>query len=386
MVRYDCLLIFLMLLILRKLGISKYALYFKDGYMYYLGLKPLYRLLKIVRDGESLYRKSYNKEGNEMTYVLLLVGFALLIKGADFFVEGASNIARSLKVSPLLIGLTIVAFGTSAPEATVSILAALEGNADVAVGNVVGSNIFNITFIVGVTALISPLLVEDSTVRKEIPFTMLGSIVLFILISDISLNGATENFLTRSDGLVFLALFSVFMYYIFEVARNDRTLATPEQEGNNTSSTSGWGKNILFTIGGLAAIIFGGNLVVTNAVKIAYSFGMSETLVGLTIVAVGTSLPELVTSVTAARKKQSEIALGNLVGSNIFNILFVLGASAVIAPLPVDDNIFTDMYILIAVTVILFIFSLSKYRISKIEGSLLTVAYVAYLIYIIMRG
>jgi cation:H+ antiporter len=319
-----------------------------------------------------------------MTYLLLLIGFALLIKGADFFVDGASNIARTLRVSPLLIGLTIVAFGTSAPEATVSILAALEGSADVAVGNVVGSNIFNITLIVGVTAIISPLIVENSTIRKEIPFTMLGSIVLLILISDIALNGSTDNFLTRSDGLVFLAMFSIFMYYVFEVARNNRNAEVPELEENKSSS--GWGKNILFTIGGLAAIIFGGELVVTNAVKIATSFGMSETLVGLTIVAIGTSLPELVTSITAARKKESEIALGNLVGSNIFNIFFVLGASSVIAPLPVNANIFTDLYVLIAVTIVLLIFSWSKYKISRVEGVLLTAGYLVYLTYIILRG
>lgn len=321
-----------------------------------------------------------------MTYLLLLVGFALLIKGADYFVEGASNIASSLRVSPLLIGLTIVAFGTSAPEATVSILAALEGNADVAVGNVVGSNIFNITFVVGVTAFLSPLIVENSTIRKEIPFTMLGSIVLLVLISDVALNGSTDNFLTRSDGLVFLAIFSVFMYYIVEVARNNRTDAAPDMENNKPSLKPSWGKYILFTIGGLAAIIFGGNLVVTNAVEIAYSFGMSETLVGLTIVAIGTSLPELVTSVTAALKKESEIALGNLVGSNIFNILFVLGASAVISPLPVDANIFTDMFILVAVTVALFIFSRSQLRISRTEGVILAAAYIIYLVYIILRG
>lgn len=321
-----------------------------------------------------------------MTYLLLLLGFALLIKGADFFVDGASNIARSLRVSPLLIGLTIVAFGTSAPEATVSILAALEGNADVAVGNVVGSNIFNITLIVGLTAIISPLLVENSTIRKEIPFTLLGSIVLLILISDSSLNNTTDNFLTRSDGLVFLALFSVFMYYVFEVAKNNRSNELPGTEGNKNSHSSSWTKNILFTLGGLAAIIFGGDLVVTNAVEIATSFGMSETLVGLTIVAIGTSLPELVTSITAARKKESEIALGNLVGSNIFNIFFVLGASSVISPLPVDENIFTDLYVLLAATIILFIFSWSKYKISRTEGILLSVGYLIYLTYIILRG
>ncbi|RKJ70690.1 sodium:calcium antiporter, partial [Butyricicoccus sp. 1XD8-22] len=187
-----------------------------------------------------------------MMYLLLLVGFALLIKGADYFVQGASNIATSLRVSPLLIGLTIVAFGTSAPEATVSILAALQGSADVTLGNVVGSNIFNITFIVGVTAFLSPLVVESSVIRKEIPFTMLGSIVLLVLISDVVLDGFSDNILTRSDGLVFLLIFSVFMYYIFEVARNDRSIATTADiEDNKTSSKINWGKYILFTIGGL---------------------------------------------------------------------------------------------------------------------------------------
>nr|WP_106783076.1 calcium/sodium antiporter [Lysinibacillus timonensis] len=321
-----------------------------------------------------------------MMYLLLLVGFALLIKGADYFVDGASNIASSLRVSPLLIGLTIVAFGTSAPEATVSILAALQGSADVTLGNVVGSNIFNITFIVGVTAFLSPLMVESSTIRKEIPFTMLGSIVLLVLMSDVALNGLLDNVLSRSDGLVFLLIFSVFMYYIFEVARNNRLDAAPEIVNDKPLSKTSWGKYILFTIGGLIAIIFGGNLVVTNAVEIAYSFGMSETLVGLTIVAIGTSLPELVTSVTAALKKESEIALGNLVGSNIFNILFVVGVSAVIYPLPVDADIFIDLFILIAVTVALFIFSRSNYRISKVEGVILVTVYIVYLVYIIMRG
>lgn len=317
-----------------------------------------------------------------MTYVLLVVGFALLIKGADFFVEGASKIASLLRVSPLLIGLTIVAFGTSAPEATVSILAAMEGNADVALGNVVGSNIFNITFVVGVTALIFPLVVESNTIRKEIPFTLLGSIVLLVVISDIALQGTSSNLITRSDGLIFLLIFTVFMYYIFEVARNNREQSKSEE----IIEKSPWMKNAIRTVLGLAAIIFGGDLVVRNSSEIAVSLGMSETLVGLTIVAVGTSLPELVTSVTAAVKKQSEIALGNIVGSNIFNILFVLGASSVIAPLPVNDKIFADIFILLFLTVVLLIFSRTRYRIGKIEGSILAIAYVIYLIFIILRN
>ncbi|MCA1321206.1 calcium/sodium antiporter [Bacillus tianshenii] len=317
-----------------------------------------------------------------MTYVLLIVGFALLIKGADFFVEGASKIASLLRVSPLLIGLTIVAFGTSSPEATVSILAALDGSAEVSLGNVIGSNIFNITLVVGITALINPLKVESATIRKEIPFTLLGSMVLLVVISDIALQGFSSNLITRSDGFIFLLIFTVFMYYIFEVARNNREQLDTEE----TTEKSSWGKNAIKTLLGLAAIIFGGEMVVRNSTEIAISLGMSETLVGLTIVAVGTSLPELVTSITAAIKKQSEIALGNIVGSNIFNILFVLGTSSVITPLPVNDKIFMDIFIMLFLTVVLLIFSRTRYCIGKIEGSILAISYVLYLIFIIIRN
>lgn len=319
----------------------------------------------------------------EITYLLLLIGFALLIKGADFFVEGASKIAQALHVSPLLIGLTIVAFGTSSPEATVSIVAALEENAGVAIGNVVGSNIFNITFVVGLTAVLSPLKVESETIRKEIPFTLLASIALLTLISDIKLQSLSANFITRGDGFIFLLFFAIFLYYIFEVARHSRDRI---KEENATVEEPSWGKNILFTLGGLAAIIFGGDLTVNSATKIAYSFGMSETLVGLTIVAVGTSLPELITSVTAAIKKQSEIALGNIVGSNIFNILFVLGTASVISPLAVDPRILLDVVLMIILTIVLLLFSRSNSRIGKVEGVFLAIAYIIYMVYIILRN
>ncbi|MDZ5474477.1 calcium/sodium antiporter [Bacillus sp. 31A1R] len=320
-----------------------------------------------------------------MTYILLLVGFALLIKGADYFVEGASKIAQSLRVSPLLIGLTIVAFGTSSPEATVSIIAALEENAGVAIGNVVGSNIFNITFVVGIAAFLNPLKVESETIRKEIPFTLLASVALLVLISDVSLEMLSDNFITRSDGLVLLLFFAIFLYYIFEVARNSREQAKGKDESVATEGISK-GKNILFTLGGLAAIIFGGDMVVDNAREIALSFGMSETLVGLTIVAIGTSLPELITSITAAIKKESEIALGNIVGSNIFNILFVLGSASVISPLAVDSAILTDVLLMIGLTVVLLFFSRTHYKIGKSEGIILAVAYVLYMVYIIIRN
>ncbi|WP_117160974.1 calcium/sodium antiporter [Paraliobacillus sp. X-1268] len=316
-----------------------------------------------------------------MTYVLLIIGFVLLIKGADFFVNGASKIATALRVSPLLIGLTIVAFGTSAPEATVSIVAALEGNAGVAIGNVVGSNIFNITFVIGVAALIFPLKVENATIRKEIPFTFLGGIALLFLISDVTLQQLGDNFITRSDGLIFLLFFAIFLYYIFEVARNSR-----DKLENTIQEKVPMGKNTLLTVGGLGAIIFGGDLVVNSATDIALSFGMSQTLVGLTIVAVGTSLPELITSVTAAIKKESEIAVGNIVGSNIFNILFVLGISSVISPLAVDNKIFFDILLMNVLTIILLIFSRTNFRIGKVEGGLLAAAYIAYMIFILIRN
>lgn len=320
-----------------------------------------------------------------MSYLLLIVGIALLIKGADFFVEGASSIARALHVSPLLIGLTIVAFGTSSPEATVSIIAALEENAGVAIGNVVGSNILNITFVVGVTALINPLKVENETIRKEIPFTLLASVALLILVSDVTLQSLEANFITRSDGFIFLLFFAVFLYYIFEVARNSREKLKEEASLSNTSAPS-WGKNSIYTIGGLVAIIIGGDLVVDHATVIAYSFGMSETLVGLTIVAIGTSLPELITSITAAIKKEGDIALGNIVGSNIFNILFVLGAASVISPLAVDSKIFVDLILMIVLTLILLVFSRTSFRVGRREGTFLVVAYILYMIYIIIRN
>ncbi|WP_209124952.1 calcium/sodium antiporter [Alkalihalobacillus sp. BA299] len=318
-----------------------------------------------------------------MVYLLLLVGFVLLIKGADYFVDGSAAIASLLRVSPLLVGLTIVAFGTGAPEATVSIIAALEGNTDVTTGNVVGSNIINMALIVGVTAFIYPLKVESATIKKEIPLAFLASIALLVLISDQFLQGADTDVITRSDGIIFLLFFSIFLYYVVEAARNSREDLIEEDLSDKNRS---WGKNILLTLGGLAAIIYGGYLVVENSTVIAYQFGMSETLVGLTIVAIGSSLPELVISVTAAIKKQSEIALGNIVGSSIFNILFVLGIASIITPLPVDPKIYFDVTVMIIITIELFIFSRTEYRVGKTEGLMMTAAYILYLVFIIIRN
>ena len=317
-----------------------------------------------------------------MAYIFLLIGFGLLIKGADLFVDGSSNIARLLRVPPILIGLTIVALGTSSPEATVSILAALQGNAEVSLGNVVGSNIFNITLVVGIAAFLYPLMVESETTKKEIPFTLLASGALLVLISDIKLQGLSDNLLTRSDGIIFLLFLSIFMYYVIEVGLKSRKDSKEEPIPSNIK----WGKNTGLTLAGLAAIIFGGDLVVDSGTAIALDLGMSKTLVGLTIIAIGTSLPELVTSISAALKKESGIALGNVVGSNVFNILFVLGASAVVTPLPVNGKIFTDVIIMIVLSLLLLLFSRTHYKIGKREGFILMTAYIIYLVFIILRN
>ncbi|MFT9498077.1 calcium/sodium antiporter [Anaerosolibacter sp.] len=317
-----------------------------------------------------------------MAYILLIVGFVLLIKGADYFVEGASGIARALRIPPILIGLTIVAFGTSSPEAAVSIGAAIRGNNGIALGNVIGSNIFNISFVIGITALLNPLQVERETVKKEIPFTLLSSILLLILIGDVMLQGYLANEITRADGLVFLAFFSIFMFYLLEVALHSREKNS--EEGLEVTK-GGIVKQIVFSVAGLVAIIFGGEVVVRNSTLIAKQFGMSETLIGLTIVSIGTSLPELITSVVAAMKKQSEIAVGNIVGSNIFNILFILGTSSLITTIPVEPKLFFDMILMVGYTLLLLIFSRTHHKITKAEGVILLLSYIAYVAFIIMR-
>ncbi|OZT78685.1 calcium/sodium antiporter [Salinicoccus roseus] len=318
-----------------------------------------------------------------MEYILLVIGFVLLIKGADYFVEGASNIAVKLNVSPLLVGLTIVALGTSSPEATVAILAALEGSPGVVLGNVIGSNIVNITVVIGLTALIAPLTVQSETVRKEIPFAMLAAIVLMILMADVALQGAGANIINRGDGIIILLFFSVFLYYVFEMARKNRS-STVEKVDADTGES--WLKNILFTIGGLIAIIIGGEMVVSSATEIALSLGMSEALVGLTIVAIGTSLPEIMTSVTAALKGKGDMAIGNVVGSNIFNIFFVTGTASTVAPIAAESKLFFDGWVMVGLTVLLLIFSRTDFKIGRKEGAVLLLAYITYLVYIIMRN
>jgi cation:H+ antiporter len=315
-----------------------------------------------------------------MTYVLLLVGFVLLVKGADYFVSGASGVAKKLRVPSLLIGLTIVAFGTSAPEAAVSISAAIKGNNGIAVGNVLGSNLFNMTFIVGLSALFYPLVVEKQTIKKEIPIMLLSALALATLSADIYLTQSKLAMsLDRGDGIVLLLFFSVFIYYIFEVAKNSRETMAIEDVMMESKTK----KMIIYTVGGVTSIIVGGNMVVNSATEIARSFGLSETIIGLTIVAIGTSLPELVTSVVASMKKQPDIAVGNIVGSNIFNVLFILGVSAVISPLSIDGSLIVELMLNVLITIVFLGFSVTKHTISKNEGVILLCSYVAYVTYLL---
>lgn len=316
-----------------------------------------------------------------MNYILLLIGFALLIKGADYFVEGASSIAKKFRIPTLIIGLTIVAFGTSAPEAAVSITSAIKGQNEIALGNIVGSNIFNLLFVVGIAAVICPLQVKKSMIIKEFPFTLLSCVVLLILVQDRIFGAGTTDVLNRGDGLMLLLFFCIFMYYLIEVAVTARE--TTEEEGIEAMPL---GKSSLFTLGGIVAIVIGGDLVVDSASDIALAWGMSQNLVGLTIVAVGTSLPELVTSMVAARKGESDIALGNVIGSNLFNVFFILGVSACIHPIAVNPSIITDSFFLLIITLVTYLFAVTKKKINKLEGGALVATYILYMIFIIIRN
>lgn len=331
-----------------------------------------------------------------MVYILFLLGFVFLVKGADYFVDGASSIATSLKIPPLVIGLTIVAFGTSAPEAAVSITGSIQGQNAIALGNVVGSNIFNLMMVIGMSAFIKPLFVKKSILIKEFPFLILASILLLVVSNDVFFQGYSETILSRGDGLIFLMFFGIFMYYLLEIAFDSRGKSdnsdSIDMKNNNSNqsvacvATKSLSKSISMSIIGIVGIIIGGKLVVDCASTIALNFGVSQKLIGLTIVSIGTSLPEFVTSVIAASKGESDIALGNVIGSNIFNILFILGISAFISPMPVDISLFLDIIIMIIVTIVTYIFAIRKTDVSKFEGIVLIIAYVLYMVFIIYRS
>lgn len=320
--------------------------------------------------------------------LLLAVGFAFLVKGADFFVEGSSSIAKKLKVPPIIIGLTIVAMGTSLPETAVSVTASLVQNNELAVSNVVGSNIFNLMFVIGVCSILTPIMVQKATVVRDIPLSL--GCALFLLVLGISgLGDKTGMTLGHSDGVIFLIVFAGYIFTMVRSAMKARAAGQKvEIEGveecDNMKELS-YGKSILFLIVGAAAIAFGGDLTVDTASRIAIELGMSQTLVGLTIVSIGTSLPELVTSVVAARKNEVDMAVGNAVGSNIFNILMVLGISSAISPVALIRENIIDIVLLMVFSVMVWIFAGTRKKIERKEGIIMVVVYLVYCAYIIAR-
>lgn len=325
----------------------------------------------------------------------IIIGLVILVLGAEGLVRGASSIAAKLRISPLIIGLTVVAFGTSAPELTVNLVSALQGSPDLAIANVVGSNTINILLILGICAIIVPLTVKSSTVWKEIPLALMGVFLVGVMANDQVFDGVGFNALTRTDGIMLLSLMAIFIYYIFGVAKSDREkkadakveASLAKDEDSDIKEYSGW-QSVGLTALGLAGLVIGGRMLVTGAVDVASAAGLSEALIGLTIVAIGTSLPELATSVVAAIKKQSDIAIGNIVGSNIFNVFFVLGITSTVTPLPVSDALNIDIMVSIIATTLLFMFMFTsgKRNLVRWEGILFVLLYAAYLVYLIMRG
>lgn len=311
-------------------------------------------------------------------YLLFLPGFYLLIKGADILVEGASSLAKRLKVSDLVIGLTIVALGTSAPELAVNISASYKGQTGIAISNVLGSNIANILLILGVSSIIRNVTVKENTVWKEIPFSLLAAIIVFLQANDVFFGAGTKNQISRNDGLEMLAFFIIFLYYIFSIAKEENIF-----EDEIPKLQLSLGKSIIYIIIGLILLPLGSDWVVNGAVRVAKFFGISEAYIGLTIVAIGTSLPEMATSIVAAYKKNSDISIGNVVGSNIFNVFLILGTSSVIRPLEFSTKNNVDVVMTVLASLILF-FSLfvgKKHEVERSQGILFLLIYIIYLIF-----
>jgi cation:H+ antiporter len=308
-----------------------------------------------------------------LNILLLVVGFVILIKGANFFVDGASSTAQNFKVSKMLIGLTIIAFGTSAPEFAISMQSLAKGSTDMLLGNVIGSNIMNILLILGVAAVINPIKIKDNTIKKELPFCMLISTLLVVLFLDIKLTGGAVNQITRSDAIIILLFFGIFIYYLINLSKQKKEKKEEEKPKFKL------GKSLLFIAIGLAAIILGSNMVVNNASSIALKLGWSERLIALTIIAFGTSLPELVTSIVSSRKGEQELLLGNIVGSNIFNTCIVLGIPVALygTITPLSFN-YIDLVVLVGSSFLLFIIAATQRKISRFEGILMLVSFFIY--------
>ena len=313
-----------------------------------------------------------------LSIVCFVVGIVLVIFGADWLTKGASDLARRLKMSELMIGLTIVALGTSLPELVISVSSALSGNSGISLGNVLGSNIFNGMLILGVTAMITPIAFSGKMLSREIPFNLLASIVILLVSGSMLVGGAPGEYITRYGGMLLLCFCAVFVRYTFSLKSDD--------EEETVQQPMSVGKILLFIVGGLAALIFGGKMFVSGASDIARGFGLSEALIGITIVSAGSSLPELAVSVNAARKGNVGIALGNVLGSNILNVFFILGCSATISPISLAGFSPVDYYVLLASSLFIYLFCafFGKNKITRIEGLLLVAGYVAYIVYLIM--
>lgn len=318
-----------------------------------------------------------------LNILFIIIGVALVLWGADRLTEGASSLARGMRVPEIIIGLTIVAAGTSAPELFVSLVSALKGTSDLAVGNVIGSNIFNTTLIVGCSALVAPMVVSKSTVRKDIPFAVVASLLLLVLCFDdmdsLDLGG---NDISRSDGIILLIGFIGFMIYTFYAAKKDGLMPTEKELEDNAGQPKDYsqiGRNIFWIVVGLACLIYGSNLFVDAATYVATHFGVRQSVIGLTIVAGGTSLPELATSVVAAYKGRSAIAIGNVIGSNVFNILLILGTTAVISPLHIMGITLVDLMMLLLTIALMWLFAYTKFYVSRREGGVLVGCFMLYM-------
>ncbi|MBI9035609.1 MAG: calcium/sodium antiporter [Bacteroidales bacterium] len=316
-----------------------------------------------------------------MTHILFILGFVLLIGGANWLIEGASSIGRKYKIPDIVIGLTIVSFGTSLPELIISLFASAQSSTDLAVSNVLGSNIFNVFVIVGISAIISPIVVGSNTTWKEIPYSLLAALLLGLTANDLFFDGRVFNEISRIDGMIFLAFFIIFIYYTYNVSKTGALL------GEEHHDILPMWKSYMMIGAGLVGLYLGGQWIVSGAVDIASSMGMNENILGLTIIATGTSLPELVTSVVAALKKNSDIAIGNALGSNIFNIFLVLGVSATVTPLPFNADMMSSeiMAILSNVLLFVFIFTGKGRKISRFEGVLLLTIYILFITYQIIK-
>ncbi len=315
-----------------------------------------------------------------LNWIMLIGGLVLLIKGSDWFVDGSSNVAKAFKIPSLIIGLTIVAFGTSAPEAAVSISASLKGNANVAIGNVIGSNIFNLLMVVGVCSCVKRLTVDNDIIKRDYPFNMLITFAFLFMVFDKLLDGQRIMTISRSDGLVLLCFFAIYMYYLVSGALRQRQTMTFEEPSRSM------GMSILFLLIGLASVIAGGQFTVDGACGIARDLGVSENMIALTIVAVGTSLPELVTSVAALGKGESEIAIGNVVGSNVFNLLFIVGMASTVNPLVADPTVMADSLFLIGANAIVYGFICKNKSTGRYAGMLMTAMYTVFAVYVVLRG